>query len=151
MLRVILFGDTDDGDKLTPNEHEFERRPWAIIRDMWAGGVNLPWNLWLAGAIGLSFLFTRITLGAEGAMANADHLLGSLVITVLAVAAAEVTRVARFLLVPLGLAIVVAPFLYEGDTLHFMVSAVAGLAISALAFPRGRIVESYGSLDRVIR
>ena len=151
LLRVILFGDTDDGDRLTPNEHEFERKPWAVMKDMWAGGVNLPWNLWLAGAIGLSFLFTRLTLGAEGAMANADHLLGSLVVTTLAVAAAEVTRAARYLLVPLGIAIAGAPFLYGGDVLHMAVSIVGGLAIAVLAFPRGRIEESYGSLDRIIR
>ena len=151
LLRVILFGDTDDGDRLTPNEHEFERKPWAVMKGMWAGGVNLPWNLWLAGAIGLSFLFTRLTLGAEGAMANADHLLGSLVVTTLAVAAAEVTRAARYLLVPLGIAIAGAPFLYGGDVLHMAVSIVGGLAIAVLAFPRGRIEESYGSLDRIIR
>ncbi len=151
MLRVILFGDTDDGEKLTPHEHEFERGPWAVFKEMWTGAVNLPWNLWLAGAIGLSFLFTRVTLGADGSMANADHLLGSLVITVLAIAAAEVTRAARFALVPLGLVIVAAPFLYGGDTGHIVVSIAGGLAIAALALPRGKIVEGYGSLDRIIR
>lgn len=151
LLRVILFGDTDDGEKLTPNEHEFERKPWTVFRDMWAGGVNLPWNLWLAGAIGLSFLFTRITLGAEGSMANADHLLGSLVVTVLAVAAAEVTRAARFLLVPLGIALAASPFLYGGDLAHVAASIAGGLAIAALAFPRGKIVETYGSLNRIVR
>jgi len=150
-VRVLLFGDTDEGDRLTPVEHEFERRPRIIFKEMWAGAVNLPWNLWLAGAIGLSFLFTRLTLGAEGSMADADHLLGSLVITVLAVAAAEVCRAARYLLVPLGLALAAAPLLYDGSLVHLAVSVVGGLAIAALAFPRGEITESYGSLDRIIR
>ena len=151
MLRVLLFGDTDEGDKLTPAEHEFERPPLLVFREMWTGAVNLPWSLWLAGLIGLSFLFTRLTLGAEGAMANADHLLGALVLTTLAVAAAEVCRAARFVLVPLGLAIAGAPFFYGGDTAHILVSLIGGLAITALSFPRGRIEESYGTLDRIIR
>ncbi len=151
VIWVTLFGDTDEGDRLTPAEHEFERRPWTVFKEMWSGAVNLPWNLWLAGAIGLTFLFTRLTLDAEGALANADHLLGALVITVLAVAAAEVCRAARYLLIPLGLMLAVAPFLYGGDLLHIIVSVVGGLAIAALAFPRGRITESYGSLDRFIR
>ena len=34
----------------------------------------MPWNLALAGLIGLSLLFTRVTLGAEGVMAHAHHI-----------------------------------------------------------------------------
>lgn len=154
-LRVLLFGDTDEvgssGKGLTGVEHEFDRGPGPIIMEMLTGAVNLPWNLLLAGAIGLSFLFTRLTLGAVGSMADADHLLGALVLTVLAVAAAEVCRAARFALVPLGLALAAAPVLLGGDTLHLVISIVGGLAIAALAFPRGRITESYGTLDRIIR
>jgi hypothetical protein len=151
MLRVLLFGDTDEGEALTEPRHEFERRPGAILKAMWTGAVNLPWTLWLAGAIGLSFLFTRLTLGAEGAMADADHLLGALVLTVLAIAAAEVARAARYLLVPLGLALARAPFVYGGDVAHVAASLVGGIAIAALALPRGRITERYGALDRFIR
>ena len=151
VLRVLLFGDTDEGKEMTRPKHEFDRPAWAIFKDMWSGAVNLPWSLWLAGAIGLSFLFTRLTLDAEGSMANADHILGSLVLTILAIAAAEVTRPARYLLIPTGLAIVAAPLLCGGSTVHIIVSAVGGLAICALSLPRGRITETYGSLDRLIR
>jgi len=118
---------------------------------MWTGGVNLPWTCWLAGLIGVSFMFTRLTLDADGTLADADHLLGALVLTVLAVAAAEVMRIARYFLVPLGIAIAMAPFLFGGDTLHIAVSLVGGLAIAALAFPRGRITQDYGSLSKIIR
>lgn len=153
LLRVLLFGDADEdqGDRLTPVEHEFDRSPGAVIKDMWTGGVNLPWNLLVAGAIGLSFLFTRLTMGAIGAMADADHLLGALVLTVLAVAAAEVCRAARFVLVPLGLALAAAPFLFDGGGLHIGVSIFGGLAIAMLALSRGQIRERYGTLDRIIR
>lgn len=151
LLRVILFGDGDEGSAMSEPHREFERRPGAILRAMWGGAVALPWNLWLAGAIGLSFMFSRLTLGAEGSLANADHLLGALVVTVLAVAAAEVTRTARLLLVPLGLAIAATPFLFEATFAHIAVSIVGGLAISTLAFRRGKINETYGSLDRLIR
>jgi hypothetical protein len=156
MLRVLLFGDTDDvepagGERLTRVEHEFDRPPGIIFKEMWTGAVSLPWNLLLAGAIGLSFLFTRLTLGAEGAVADADHLLGALVLTVLSVAAAEVCRAARYALVPLGLALAAAPVLLGADLIHVVVGMVGGLAIAALAFPRGEIRETYGSLDRIIR
>lgn len=150
VLRVVLFGDTDDGRGMTEPRHEFDRGAAAILKDMWTGGVNLPWTCWLAGLIGTSFLFTRLTLGAEGTLANADHLLGALVLTVLAIAAAEVLRATRFLLVPLGLGIAAAPLLFGGHTLHIAVGLFGGVAIAVLAFPRGRITQSYGSLDRVI-
>lgn len=150
-LRVLLFGDTDEGRAMTQPTLEFERSPRPILRDMWGGAVNMPWSMWLAGAIGVSFLFTRLTLGAEGGMADADHVLGSLILTVLAVAAAEVTRAVRYLLIPLGLGIAAAPFIYESTTLHLVVSVVLGLAVATLSLPRGRITESYGSLDRLIR
>lgn len=151
VLRVLLFGDTDDGRKMTEPHREFARGPAAIQKDMWTGGVNLPWTCWLAGAIGASFMFTRLTLGAEDIMADADHLLGALVLTVLALAAAEVLRAARFMLVPLGLAIAGAPLIFGGDTVHIVVSAIGGLAIAVLSIPKGRITQSYGSLDRIIR
>jgi hypothetical protein len=156
VLRVLLFGDTDDAspgddERLTRAGHEFDRPPLAILKEMWTGAVNLPLNLLIAGLAGASFMFTRLTLGAEGAMADADHLLGALVLTVLAVAAAEVCRAARFALVPLGLAIIAAPIVLGGDPAHFVVSVLGGLAIAVCALPRGRIHERYGSLERIIR
>ncbi|PEQ13642.1 DNA polymerase III subunit epsilon [Novosphingobium sp. PC22D] len=151
LLRVLLFGGPDEGKRLTEPYREFERSPGAILHAMWSGAVNLPWTLWLAGLIGLSFLFTRLTLGAQGGMADADHLLGSLVITVLAVAAAEVTRAARFLLLPIGVGFAVSPWLYDGSLAHMIVSVAGGAAICALCFKRGRIVESYGTLQPLIR
>ncbi|WP_239805741.1 NAD-dependent epimerase/dehydratase family protein [Croceicoccus hydrothermalis] len=151
VLRVLFFGDTDEGRGMTEPRDEFARGPGAILRDMWTGGVNLPWTCWLAGLIGASFMFTRLTLGAEGILADVDHLMGALVLTVLAVAAAEVMRITRYFLVPLGLGIALAPFLFGGDTLHNAVSVIGGLAVAALAFPRGRITQDYGLLSKIIR
>jgi hypothetical protein len=62
----------------------------------WCGGVDLPWNLAGCLLIGVWLMFTRIALGTEGAMADADHLIGSLVITVTAVALAVPARPVRF-------------------------------------------------------
>lgn len=42
----------------------------------------------------VSLLLTRLTLGAESNIANADHVIGALVLTVISVAAAEVARAA---------------------------------------------------------
>lgn len=54
--------------------------------------VNLPWNFVLCILLGLSLMLIRINLGHEGNTANWDHLIGSLVITVVVCATAEVAR-----------------------------------------------------------
>ena len=105
-LLVFFVGDTDEGApaatsstevgeaKAAPDE--FDRSPVAIVRDMLGGGVSLPWNLALSGLIAASLLFTGPTFGSTGAMANADHVIGFLVLTTLLIAAAEPTRALRY-------------------------------------------------------
>ncbi|MHB9878356.1 NAD-dependent epimerase/dehydratase family protein [Pacificimonas sp. ICDLI1SI03] len=145
-LRVFLFGDTDEGARTSP-EDEFAQGPRAVLADMWAGGVSVPWNLGLAGMVALSLLFTRLTFGAEGGMADADHVIGFLALTVISIAAAEVARALRYLLVPLGAALFVTPFAYEASAPHMIGSIVAGVALIALSFRRGAVRQSYGQWD----
>ncbi|MCA1661380.1 MAG: vitamin K epoxide reductase family protein, partial [Novosphingobium sp.] len=148
-LRVFLFGDSDDGEPGHPVD-EFDRRPGAVLRDIWQGGVSLPWNLAAAAAVGLWLVFTRLTLGAQGGMADADHLVGALALTVISLAAAEVARPLRFLLVPLGAALFVTPFVYDAATGQIVASLVSGAALIALSFRRGPIRERYGEWQKVI-
>jgi len=148
-LRVFLFGDTDEGARGNGAD-EFDARPHAVFKVMWTGGVSLPWNLAAAAAIGLSLLFTRLTLGAEGAMANADHLIGALVLTVVSLAAAEVARPLRYLLIPLGAALMVTPFLYGAGTAATIASLVCGLGLISLSLRRGPIKQRYGAWQKLI-
>src|SRR5690606_29416192 len=142
-LRVFLFGDTDEGARVEQKD-EFAGGPGKVLGEMLQGGVHLPWTLGLAALIGVWLMFTRVTLGAEGGMANADHVIGALVLTVVSVAAAEVARVARFLLIPLGMALIATPFLYEASDLHMATSVGAGIALIGLCLPRGQIRGRYG-------
>ncbi|MFV0624305.1 NAD-dependent epimerase/dehydratase family protein [Sphingomonas sp. ac-8] len=148
-LRVFLFGDTDEGPR-DPRNDEFDRKPGAVLKDMWAGGVTLPWNLTLAGVVGASLLFTRLTFGADGGMADADHIIGFLALTVISLAAAEVTRAVRYLLIPLGVALWGTPFLFDAQGAHLVGSLVAGAALIALSLRRGAIGERYGNWNRLI-
>jgi hypothetical protein len=99
--------------------------------------------------VALSLLFTRITLDADGGLANVHHLIGALVLTVLSIAAAEVARPARFLNVALGLVLVFAPFVYDADAVTMLVTIAAGVAIAGLSILRGgRLVGRYGAWTR---
>jgi len=95
-------------------------------------------------------LFTRVTLGVDGTLANAHHVIGSLVLTVISVAAAEVARPVRWLNALLGAALIATPFVWEANTLTLVVSVVLGLALIVLSIRRGKIRERYGNWSRLI-
>ena len=153
-LAVFFRGDTDTmpagSGGIGAVDDEFDQRPGAVLRNMMAGGVNLPWNLALAALIGLALLFTRLWPGVEGNLAHAHHVIGSLVLTVVSIAAAEVARPVRWLNLLLGAGLMASPFLFPADTTALLVSVVAGAALMALSTRRGPVYQRYGSWDRVI-
>lgn len=153
-LTVFFHGDTDTMPAGVSSRHtvpdEFDQAPGAVLRNMMAGGVNLPWNLGLAALIGLALLFTRLWPGVEGNLAHAHHLVGSLVLTVVSIAAAEVARPVRWLNVLLGAGLMVSPFIFAGDTTALLLSVVAGAALIALSIRRGSVHQRCGSWDRMI-
>ena len=152
-LRVLFVGGTDEmreTQNAEPITDEFDQSPAAVIKNMVGGGVSLPWNLALAALIGLSLLFTRITLGADGSLANAHHVIGSLVLTVVSIAAAEVARPVRYLSVPLGALLIAAPFMFVASMVTTVVSMVLGAGLVVLSIRRGPIRERYGNWNRLI-
>src|SRR3546814_5722185 len=91
-------------------------------------------------------------LGSEGAMANSDHVVGSLVITVAIIATAEVARALRFINVALGAWLIAAPFLLTGvGHVGAIMSVVVGIELIGLSLPRGkRSAEHYASWDKYV-
>ena len=148
-LRVFLFGDTDIGGD-DGRADEFDQRPNNVLREMWTGGVSLSWNLTAAAAIGLWLMFTRVTLGAEGDMADADHLIGALALTVISLAAAEVARALRYLLIPLGAALLATPFAFGTGPVATAASLVCGIGLILLSLRRGPIMQRYGNWQPLI-
>jgi hypothetical protein len=160
-LTVLLRGDTDDDPWKSPKgdvprnlqkraADELDARPAKLLRDALGGGVSLPWNLLLAAVIAVSLLFTRVFFGVEGSLANAHHLLGSLVLTVISIAAAEVARPVRYLNVLLGAALLAVPFVYGAGGGATAFTLLAGAAIAALSLRRGPIRGSYGPWSRLL-
>jgi hypothetical protein len=150
VILAFLRGDTMQGGKRAPPE-DFELPPATVIKDMLGGGVNLPWSLALSAALGVWLMCTRLIFGTEGAQADSDHLLGALIITVSVTAMGEVVRPARFINILLAIALVFAPFMFDGGSLVADLSGVAaGILLVLLAIPRGRIDSSYGSWNRYL-
>lgn len=151
LLRVILFGDVDEERAPPAAGDEFAAGAGQVLKQMWTGGVSLPWNLAAAGAIGAWLMCTRLTLGAQGGMAESDHVIGALALTIVSIAAAEVARAARYLLVPLGVAALVMPFWHDSSVASVVNGIACGLALGLLALPAGAIRNRYGTWQPYIR
>ncbi len=149
LLLVLLRGDTDEGGEAVPEigrtPREFERSPRQVLRDMWRGGAGLPWSIAVSIAIGVWLMATRLSLGAQGSQADADHLVGAMVITASVIACAEVARKVRFANALLGLALAWAGAVYGETAVQVASSLVCGLALVALSVPRGPVRERYGA------
>ncbi|MDW9377850.1 hypothetical protein GOC57_28595 [Sinorhizobium meliloti] len=95
-------------------------------------------------------MFSRLVFGSEPPMADSDHLVGAVVITVAVMAMAEVARRLRFINVAFGLWLIAlaAPGAGIFAAAH---SGLAGLVLVALSVPHGkRSEEHYGGWDRYI-
>jgi nucleoside-diphosphate-sugar epimerase len=150
VLRVFFVGDTDEGERQPKAEENFEREPGQVMKDMLGGGVSIPWNMLASIAVGIWLMCTRLTVGSDGALANADHVIGSLVITVSVTAFAEVARPVRFLNLLFGLALLVIPALYDATGPVMISEIVCGILLILLSLKRGPVRNQYGRWNRLL-
>jgi hypothetical protein len=152
LWHVFWHGDTMEGGR-RDDRFEFDRPATRFLAAMWSGGVTAPWTLNACVAIGLALMCTRLLFDTSGAMANSDHLVGSLVVVIAVSAWAEVARALRWLIVPFGAWLVVAPWWLDGagSTAAVVASVIAGIALMTLSVPRGAVRGRYGSWNRYIR
>jgi nucleoside-diphosphate-sugar epimerase len=122
------------------------------IRTALEGGVTVPWTLLASALLGVWLMFSRAIFDTAPPMADSDHIVGALVVTVAVTAMAEVARPLRFINVAFGLWLVAAPWLLAGESLGAAVAGtVAGILLIGLSLPRGkRSKEHYGSWDRYV-
>ena len=149
LIRTFFKGDAvDRGEEYKDDAMSSARSAWSEAKR----GVTVPWTLAASAGIGVFLMLTRLTLGTDGAMANSDHLMGALTITIAVIAMAEIARLLRFLNAALGAWLIAAPFLLEGGSnLAMAVSIALGLVLIALSVPRGRRSnEHYASWDRFV-
>ncbi len=148
LLKVFFVGDSDLGDP-KPITDDFEQGPGPILKNI-GGGVNVPWNLAACIAIGIWLMCTRLTLGNEAALANWEHFIGALVITVAVSALAEVARPVRFLIIPLGAVLFITPFVYDASAVSTVASLMSAALLIALSFPKGKVTGQYGDWNKRI-
>ena len=135
----------------TPVWEATREETWRPRGMLW--GFTNSWSLWLATAIGVWLMFAPATFGVgiEQPAADSDHLVGSIIVVISVISLAEVARPARFLNVPLGLWLMIAPwFLAGGTTASSWNSALMGLAVVLLSLPLGKLRDHYGTYDKIV-
>ncbi|WEX11006.1 NAD-dependent epimerase/dehydratase family protein [Chelativorans sp. AA-79] len=150
LIRTFLQGGPDAGGKADDRAgfgEPLRRQAEASVL-----GVTVPWTLVASSVLGAWLMFSRLVFGTEGAMADSDHLVGAMIITVAVIAMAEVARPLRFLNVFFGLWLIAAPWMLSGATAGAAWNGViCGLLAIALSLPLGtRSSEHYGSWDRYV-
>lgn len=147
LWHAFWYGANIEGEDRPSPERADTNRPAA---SWW--GASWPWTLLAAIAVGLWLLAAPDVLGTSGAAADSDHLVGALIITVVAVALAEPARAARFANLPIAAWLLVAPWLLDGMIGAAQASnVIAGAAVIVLSLPRGPIRDRYAGWDALIR
>lgn len=114
-------------------------------------GVTLPWNLLASVTLSVWLMAAPSVFGSQGRAADSDHLVGALLVTIAAIATAEVIRAGRYLNVPLSLWVIASAWLLVGETAASRWNDVAvGLLVVVLTLPRGSVRERYGNWDRCV-
>ncbi|MCT9000289.1 SPW repeat domain-containing protein [Chelativorans intermedius] len=149
--RSFFMGDALPGSGKDTERPGFDMPLGKLVRNA-VRGVTVPWTLVASSLLGAWLMFSRLVFGTEPPMADSDHLVGALIITVAVMAMAEVARPLRFINVAFGLWLIAAPWLLVGGGAVAAVhSIVAGLVLIALSLPRGpRSKEHYGGWDRYV-
>ena len=89
-------------------------------------------------------------LGSTGAAAANDQLVGALVVTFAVIGFGEPSRAARWVNVPLGVWLLVAPWvLAGGGTAGRWNDVACGVAIVLLSLRRGPVEERFGGAERI--
>lgn len=131
-------------------------------RTFWIGGEDLNHNyvepeivargsrinIVASTLIGTWLLFVPQLMELNGAVANNIYIIGALVITFAVIAFADVARLLRVLLLPLGAWLAVMSWLVGDESAQVkMILTSAGLALIFLSIPRGKVIQHFGSFD----
>ena len=145
--RTFWMGDAMEGGTDDTSKGLLGTRREALVEAV--RGVTGPVTLWLSIAVGVWLMFTRLSLGTSGPMADSDHLIGALAVTVAIMAFAEVGRALRFINLPLGAWLIVAPWLLGGAATPWAAwnGVISGMLLIGLALPRGPVRNSYAGWD----
>lgn len=106
---------------------------------MWAQIINAILGLWLMAA--------PAVLGYSNQTTTADnaHIVGPVIVSFAVISWWEATRVVRLYNVPLGLWLLLAPWILNHESTAAIINdSIVGLLVLGLSFVQGKIESTYG-------
>jgi hypothetical protein len=98
--------------------------------------------------LGSWLLFIPDRLGFTGPAAINIYIVSALIVTVSVIAYAQVARLLRLLNVPLGVWLVISPWILKGmEGEQRTIVSLAGIALILLSLPRGLVRDHFGTFD----
>ena len=86
------------------------------------------------------------------ALATSNYIFGPILFSVSVISLAEVFRALRWLLIPIGAWIILAPLILAGAMLEpILFNFIAGVIVILCAIKRGPILERYGAWEEYIK
>jgi hypothetical protein len=150
LWQVFWFGGSIEGaGAQDPDRRHFSfgQRWIASIQ-----GVTVPWPIIAQLAIGIWLMARPDILPFPGRTADCDHLFGAMIVTVGAVATAEVTRIARLVNILLGALLAITGFVFALHIPMVLCSdLLCGFVLVLVSIPRGSIVERYAGWDKFVK
>ena len=112
---------------------------------------NVPWTLLISAVLGIWLMAAPALLDVTGTAADSNHLAGALVVTCAVIAFGEVARPVRLVNIPIGLWIVISPWVLSGasDTSRW-IDVFVGLLLMGLSIRRGHIEERFAGWNRLL-
>ncbi len=130
------------------------RMRWSLRQRWYASvqGISLPWFIFAQALVGVWLMARPGILPYNIESANCDHWMGAIIVTIAAVAAAEVTRTARFVNVIAGVVALILTLVYSlGSTAVLISGIVSAVVLILVSIPKGPIIERYAGWDRMIK
>ena len=149
--RTFWRGGPALSENQTP-EPDLERSFAEVIREFFTGGVNFPKTLVAVTVLGVILMVSPLLMSLEPSLYYMNHIAGCVAIIVAVSAMADVVRPLRFLNIPVGIAVAVAPFMdSNASSTALVINIVAGVLLIGLSLPRGHRSEAhYGAWDTAI-
>lgn len=102
------------------------------------------WWQRLAAALGLWLMAAPALLGLSGTAGDLLHVLGPIAVAIGWTASSEVLRGVRWLNLPVGVTLVIAPFLFAFPSVALVATALTGIALAALSALGGETSTRFG-------
>lgn len=152
LWRTFWFGGTIEGSESVKYDKAGNEQIKDLMKSLWSDLKLRPWNLIVSLAVGLWFMISPGLLDFNGKLADSNHLVGALIISMSIIAMSEVVRSLRFINTLFGAWLIASVWIFSnpGSTVLWS-QIVAGILLIALSFPKGIINDEHGGFNKYIK